>query len=311
MTISDRDTKLIDEFIDSLWLEDGLSKNTLSSYRSDLKQLSLWKLRNKNAQLSIADLDHSNLLDFLADRVTILIKASSANRELSTIKRFYQFLLRQQKIKIDPSQNIDRPKLPRLLPVSLSESEIEALLRAPDISKTQGFRDRAMLELLYATGLRVSELVTLELIQIRLDMGVVKTLGKGNKERLVPFGEEAHYWVNRYITEVRNSLLVGKNKVTDKAFITNRGDAMTRQAFWYLIKRYAQQAGITKSLSPHQLRHAFATHLLNHGADLRVVQLLLGHADISTTQIYTHIAHERLKQLHARHHPRGSHNQTI
>lgn len=306
MTPSDRDIKLIDEFIDSLWLEDGLSRNTLSSYRSDLKQLSLWKLKNKNAQLSIAELDHSDLLDFLADRVTILIKASSANRELSTIKRFYQFLLRQQKIKIDPSLNIDRPKLPRLLPVSLSESEIEALLSAPDISRSQGFRDRAMLELLYATGLRVSELVTLQLMQIRVDMGVVKTLGKGNKERLIPFGEEAHYWVNRYINEVRNSLLAGKDKITDKVFITNRGDAMTRQAFWYLIKRYAQQAGINKSLSPHQLRHAFATHLLNHGADLRVVQLLLGHADISTTQIYTHIAHERLKQLHARHHPRGS-----
>lgn len=306
MIPSDRDIKLIDEFIDSLWLEDGLSRNTLSSYRSDLKQLSLWKLKNKNAQLSIAALDHSDLLDFLADRVTILIKASSANRELSTIKRFYQFLLRQQKIKIDPSLNIDRPKLPRLLPVSLSESEIEALLSAPDISRSQGFRDRAMLELLYATGLRVSELVTLQLMQIRVDMGVVKTLGKGNKERLIPFGEEAHYWVNRYITEVRNSLLAGKDKITDKVFITNRGDAMTRQAFWYLIKRYAQQAGINKTLSPHQLRHAFATHLLNHGADLRVVQLLLGHADISTTQIYTHIAHERLKQLHARHHPRGS-----
>ena len=219
-------------------------------------------------------------------------------------------MLRQQKIKFDPSLNIDRPKLPRLLPVSLSESEIEALLSAPDISRSQGFRDRAMLELLYATGLRVSELVTLQLMQIRVDMGVVKTLGKGNKERLIPFGEEAHYWVNRYITEVRNSLLAGKDKITDKVFITNRGDAMTRQAFWYLIKRYAQQAGINKSLSPHQLRHAFATHLLNHGADLRVVQLLLGHADISTTQIYTHIAHERLKQLHARHHPRGSMNIT-
>lgn len=306
MIPSDRDIKLIDEFVDSLWLEDGLSRNTLSSYRSDLKQLSLWKLKNKNAQLSIAALDHSDLLDFLADRVTILIKASSANRELSTIKRFYQFLLRQQKIKIDPSLNIDRPKLPRLLPVSLSESEIEALLSAPDISRSQGFRDRAMLELLYATGLRVSELVTLQLMQIRVDMGVVKTLGKGNKERLIPFGEEAHYWVSRYINEVRNSLLAGKDKITDKVFITNRGDAMTRQTFWYLIKRYAQQAGINKSLSPHQLRHAFATHLLNHGADLRVVQLLLGHADISTTQIYTHIAHERLKQLHARHHPRGS-----
>lgn len=306
MMLCDSDVKLIDEFIDSLWLEDGLSRNTLSSYRSDLKQLSLWKLNNKSKQLSIAELDHSDLLAFLADRVAILIKASSANRELSTIKRFYQFLLRQRKIKIDPSFNIDRPKLPRLLPVSLSETEVEILLSAPDILKSQGIRDRAMLELLYATGLRVSELVTLQLLQVRVDMGVVKVLGKSNKERLIPFGEEALYWVNRYITEVRNSLLAGKNKITDKVFITNRGDAMTRQAFWYLIKRYAQHTGITKSLSPHQLRHAFATHLLNHGADLRVVQLLLGHADISTTQIYTHIARERLKQLHARHHPRGS-----
>lgn len=306
MSISDRDTNLIDEFIDSLWLEDGLSNNTLSSYRSDLKQLSLWRLRKKNEKLSIAALDHSDLLCFLADRVAILIKASSANRELSTIKRFYQFLLRQQKIKVDPSQNIDRPKLPRLLPVSLSESEVEMLLNAPDCTKLLGIRDRTMLELLYATGLRVSELVELKLMQIMVDMGIVKVLGKGNKERLVPFGEEALYWINRYISEVRSDLLVGKNNVTDKVFVTNRGGSMTRQAFWYLIKRYAQRAGITKPLSPHQLRHAFATHLLNHGADLRVVQLLLGHADISTTQIYTHIARERLKQLHIRHHPRGS-----
>lgn len=306
MSISDRDTNLIDEFIDSLWLEDGLSSNTLSSYRSDLKQLSLWRLRKKNEKLSIAELDHSDLLCFLADRVAILIKASSANRELSTIKRFYQFLLRQQKIKVDPSQNIDRPKLPRLLPVSLSESEVEMLLNAPDCTKLLGIRDRTMLELLYATGLRVSELVELKLMQIMVDMGIVKVLGKGNKERLVPFGEEALYWINLYISEVRNDLLARRNNVTDKVFVTNRGGSMTRQAFWYLIKRYAQRAGITKPLSPHQLRHAFATHLLNHGADLRVVQLLLGHADISTTQIYTHIARERLKQLHIRHHPRGS-----
>ncbi|MDV6343442.1 MULTISPECIES: site-specific tyrosine recombinase XerD [unclassified Nitrosomonas] len=303
MNLSDVNAKLLDEFSDALWLEDGLSPNTLASYRSDLGQLGEWLVKQSQDPRSLIEATHSDLLAFLASRVSSLAKASTTSRELSSMKRFYRFLLRQGKIRIDPSLNIESPKLPRSLPESLTEAEVETLLSAPDITQPLGLRDRAMLEVLYATGLRVSELVSLRVAQVNSDMGIVRVMGKGSKERLVPLGEEALYWVNDYVKKARPFLL--NNKVTDKLFVTARSDTMTRQTFWYLIKRHAQQAGIVKSLSPHTLRHAFATHLLNHGADLRVVQLLLGHADISTTQIYTHVARERLKQLHAKHHPRG------
>jgi integrase/recombinase XerD len=303
MNPSDINAKLLDEFTDTLWLEDGLSRNTLASYRNDLWQLGEWLAKQSQGARSLIEATHADLLAFLANRVSSLAKASTTSRELSSMKRFYRFLLRQGKIRLDPSLNIDSPKLPRYLPESLTETEVEALLSAPDIVQPLGLRDRAMLEMLYATGLRVSELVSLKVTQIGSDMGVVRVMGKGSKERLVPLGEEALYWINDYVKKARPALL--GNKATDKLFVTARSDSMTRQTFWYLIKRHAQQAGIIRSLSPHTLRHAFATHLLNHGADLRVVQLLLGHADISTTQIYTHVARERLKQLHAKHHPRG------
>lgn len=294
---------LLDEFSDALWLEDGLSRNTLDSYRNDLQLFSEW-LRKRNQDNSVLiDATHSDLLEFLASRVSAKIKASTASRELSSLKRFYRFLLRQGKITTDPSLNIETPKLQRSLPESLAEKEVELLLSAPDLKHPLGLRDRAMLEVLYASGLRVSELINLKYSQVSMDMGVLRVMGKGRKERLAPLGEESLEWLSRYTKEARPVLLNGI--VTDTIFVTTRGAAMTRQAFWYLIKRYAQIVGIDKQLSPHTLRHAFATHLLNHGADLRVVQLLLGHADISTTQIYTHIARERLKQLHASHHPRG------
>ncbi|WP_371265319.1 site-specific tyrosine recombinase XerD [Nitrosomonas eutropha] len=303
MNTFEANIRMLDEFTDVLWLEDGLSRNTLASYRSDLMQLIEWLGRQERTNGLLSDVTQADLLVFLSDRITQGKKASTASRALACIKRFYRYLLRQGKILIDPAVNIDSPKVSRHLPVSLTESEVEALLAAPDIKQSLGLRDRAMLEILYAAGLRVSELVGLAISQVRQDMGVVRILGKGNKERLIPLGDEALYWLDLYLREARPILLAGKH--SNKLFITTRGDAMTRQAFWYLIKRHAQQAGIVKQLSPHTLRHAFATHLLNHGADLRVVQLLLGHSDISTTQIYTHVARERLKQLHAHHHPRG------
>lgn len=297
---------VLDAFCDSLWLEDGLSYNTLESYRSDLEQFAQWLVKQKQ-QKQYDDIliaaTHSDLLTFLAHKVSARVKASTTSRELSSLKRFYRFLLREGEIQVDPSLNIDAPKLPRSLPASLTEADVEALLNAPDVGVPLGLRDRTMLEVLYASGLRVSELISLESAQISLNMGIVRVIGKGGKERLMPLGEEALEWVSRYVKETRFSLLGGR--VSNALFVTSRGSAMTRQAFWYLIKRYARQAGIATSLSPHTLRHAFATHLLNHGADLRVVQLLLGHVDISTTQIYTHVARERLKRLHAMHHPRG------
>ncbi len=294
---------LLDEFSDALWLEDGLSRNTLDSYRNDLQLFSAWLKKRNPDDNALTSATRSDLLNFLESRVLDKIKASTASRELSSLKRFYRYLLRQGKITIDPSLNIETPKMQRHLPETLTEIEVEQLLNAPDIKAPLGLRDRAMLEVLYASGLRVSELINLKYSQISLDMGILKVLGKGKKERLAPLGEESLEWLSRYTREARPTLLTGI--VTDTIFVTTRGAAMTRQAFWYLIKRYAHQIGITKQLSPHTLRHAFATHLLNHGADLRVVQLLLGHADISTTQIYIHIARERLKQLHAAHHPRG------
>ena len=292
---------VIDEFCDALWLEDGLAPNTLESYRRDLVQFGTWLAAKQGTALLAAS--HADLLSFLAHRVRRRAKATTASRELSSLKRFYRYALRQGKITVDPTLNIDSPKLPRPLPKSLTERDVESLLAAPRVEVALGLRDRTMLETLYASGLRVSELVTLKVTQVSQDMGVVRVVGKGSKERLVPLGEEALAWIRRYLEEARPALLGARS--SEDLFVTARGNGMTRQAFWYLIKRYAAQAGLNKALSPHTLRHAFATHLLNHGADLRVVQLLLGHSDISTTQIYTHVARERLKQLHAKHHPRG------
>ncbi|MGH8762137.1 MAG: site-specific tyrosine recombinase XerD [Nitrosospira sp.] len=303
MSASELNAGLLDAFSDALWLEDGLSRNTLESYRSDLQQFSDWLAKQKWNDGTLVGATHSDLLGFLAYKVSVKVKASTTSRELSSLKRFYRFLLRQGKIQADPSLSIDTPKLPRSLPASLTEADVEALLNVPDVDQPLGLRDRTMLEVLYASGLRVSELVGLEVAQISLSMGVIRVMGKGGKERLAPLGEEALGWIIRYTKEIRSVLLSGK--VSHALFVTSRGSAMTRQAFWHLIKRYARRAGIVKALSPHTLRHAFATHLLNHGADLRVVQMLLGHADISTTQIYTHVARERLKQIHAMHHPRG------
>ena len=296
------DADLLDEFCDSLWLEDGLSRNTLESYRRDLKKFAAWLQQQRKA--GILDTTHADIQGFLAHLVGgEKAKATSTSRAISSLKRLFRYLLRQNRISTDPTLQIATPKLPRSLPKSLTESDVEMLLDAPDVQTPLGLRDRTMLEVLYATGLRVSELVTLSVAQVSLDMGVVRVMGKGSKERLVPLGEEAIDWIKRYMAQGRPLLLGGK--LSDALFVTQHGSGMTRQMFWYLIKKHARQGGLHKPLSPHTLRHAFATHLLNHGADLRVVQLLLGHADISTTQIYTHVARERLKQLHQQHHPRG------
>ncbi|MBI2509966.1 MAG: site-specific tyrosine recombinase XerD [Betaproteobacteria bacterium] len=296
----DKATGLIDEFCDALWLEDGLARNTLEAYRRDLVQFSAWLEKQKNGKLLAAsNADIQAYLGVLFRRT----RATTAARLLSTLKRFYRYCLRQGRIKADPTLKIDAPKLPRPLPKSLTEDDVEGLLDAPRVSEALGLRDKAMLETLYASGLRVSELTALKVSQVSQDMGVVRVIGKGSKERLVPLGEEALAWIRRYLKEARPELL--KGRTSNDLFIPTRGAAMTRQMFWHLLRRYAAQAGLKKSISPHTLRHAFATHLLNHGADLRVVQLLLGHSDISTTQIYTHVARERMKQLHAKHHPRG------
>jgi integrase/recombinase XerD len=292
---------VLDEFCDSLWLEDGLARNTLESYRRDLRQFAHW-LRESRAR-DLLQAEHSDLLAYLAHRYQLHTKASSTARLLASLRRFYQYQLRHGRLQADPTLNVETPRLSRRLPKTLTEADVEALLHAPDVDTPLGLRDRAMLEVLYASGLRVSELVTLRSSQLSDTMGVVRILGKGSKERLVPVGEEALDWVQRYVRQARPELLAGR--ASDALFVTRRAAPMTREAFWQLIKRYARRAGIASTISPHTLRHAFATHLLNHGADLRVVQLLLGHADISTTQIYTHVARERLKQLHAKHHPRG------
>ena len=294
-------TQRIDEFCDALWLEDGLSRNTLDSYRRDLRQFAVWQESRDGRDLLAAE--QSLIQDYLAYKFRAKARASTAARLLSSLKRFYRHAVRQNLITADPTLRIEAPKLPRPLPKSLTEADVESLLAAPPVDEPRGLRDRAMLEVLYASGLRVSELVTLKTPQISRDMGVVRVLGKGSKERLVPLGEEALNWLERYLRDSRPALL--GQRVSDALFVTARATGMTRQSFWHLIKRYALQAGLHKPISPHTLRHAFATHLLNHGADLRVVQLLLGHSDISTTQIYTHVARERMKQMHARHHPRG------
>jgi len=294
--------ELLDEFSDTLWLEDGLSRNTLESYRRDINKLAAWLEQDR--KIDLLQCTHADIQGFLAHLVVEQkAKATSTSRAISSLKRLYQYQLRQGKISIDPTLQIATPKLPRSLPNSLTEQDVEVLLNAPDVDTPLGMRDRTMLEVLYASGLRVSELVGLSSAQVSLDMGVVRVMGKGSKERLVPLGEEALDWLRRYLADARPALLGGK--LSNTMFVTQRGAGMTRQMFWYLIKRHAKYGGLDKPLSPHTLRHAFATHLLNHGADLRVVQMLLGHADISTTQIYTHVARERLKQLHATHHPRG------
>lgn len=292
---------LIDKYIDSLWLEKGLSQNTLDSYQRDLKALTKW-LDESNR--SLQSVRREDLLKYLADRMGSGIKARSTARALSCLRSFYRYLLREKVIKVDPTLRIDNPKLGRPLPHSLTESDVERLLAAPDLTTPIGIRDRAMLEVLYACGLRVTELVSLRLTDMNLRQGVLRVMGKGSKERLVPLGEEAISWLQRFIQESRDELLK-KNLSEDVVFPSNQGKMMTRQTFWHRIKIHAQDAGIKKKLSPHTLRHAFATHLVNHGADLRVVQLLLGHSDLSTTQIYTHIAQQRMKELHAEHHPRG------
>lgn len=293
-------TDVIDRFLDALWAEQGVSENTLAAYGSDLKIFARWLQGDGDSLIQAATEDISL---FLADRYRQGIGNRSAARILSTLRHFYGYQLRENRIANDPTALIELPYIGRKLPVSLSESDVELLLRAPETTNSLGFRDRTMLEMLYATGLRVSELVGLRLEQVNLRQGVVRISGKGNKERLVPVGEEAMVWLQGYMDDYRKSFL-GEQQCS-YVFVTKRAAGMTRQAFWHIIKRHAKQAGINKELSPHTLRHAFATHLLNHGADLRVVQLLLGHADLSTTQIYTHIARERLKDLHSKFHPRG------
>ena len=286
---------LLDAFCDALWLEDGLSKNTLSAYRRDLEQFALFL-----KQTPLQEAGEQDLFSFLAARRG---RATSAARMLSSLKRFYAWCLRERRVKADPTLKLDAPKRAPRFPKTLSEADVEALLAAPDAGTPLGLRDRAMFEVLYASGLRVSELVGLKVFEVNLDAGVLRIMGKGSKERLVPLGEEAVDWVRRYQKESRATILKKKN--SDYLFVTARAKAMTRQAFWQAIKRYGARAVPDKHFSPHVLRHAFATHLINHGADLRVVQMLLGHADISTTQIYTHVARERMKLLHAKHHPRG------
>lgn len=290
----------IDEFCDTLWLEDGLSKNTLEAYRRDMTLFAIWL--EKQCSKTLYDVQADDLSAYFAARHEDS-KATSANRRLAVLKRFYRFALRQSRISADPCLRMKSAKQPPRLPKTLTEAQVEALLAAPDVATPLGLRDRTMLELMYASGLRVSELVLLKSIELGMNEGVLRITGKGSKTRLVPFGEMARGWIDRYLKEGRPAILGGQ--IDDALFVTARGGAMTRQMFWTLIKKYARQAQIDAPLSPHTLRHAFATHLLNHGADLRVVQLLLGHADISTTQIYTHVARERLKKLHAEHHPRG------
>jgi len=294
------DHPLIDQFLDALWLEKGLSDNTRDAYRSDLALFNGW-LQERGVELP--NVSREAILDHLGWRLENAYKPRSTARFLSGVRGFYRYLLREKLIAVDPTLQVEMPQLGRPLPKSLSEADVEALLTAPDLSEAIGQRDRAMLEVLYACGLRVTELISLTLDQVNLRQGVLRVMGKGSKERLVPMGEEAIVWVERYLRDARNELLNGRP--SDVLFPSLRGEQMTRQTFWHRIKHQASVAGISVSLSPHTLRHAFATHLLNHGADLRVVQMLLGHSDLSTTQIYTHVARARLQEMHAKHHPRG------
>ncbi|MEZ5537582.1 MAG: site-specific tyrosine recombinase XerD [Thiolinea sp.] len=292
---------LIDRFLDSIWAERGLTQNTLESYGRDLRMFCQWL---NQRHLAPEQAVRADLLDYLSERYQAGASLSSNTRLLSSLRRFYRYLLTEGVLENDPSAQIDSPARGRTLPGTLSEQDVDALLSNPDTGSVLGLRDRAMLELLYATGLRVSELTAITGSRISLQHGIVRILGKGGKERLVPMGEEALDWLNQYLSMARPELMQGKG-VCEQVFVTSRGTGMTRQAFWYLIKRHAQAAGIIKPVSPHTLRHAFATHLLNHGADLRVVQMLLGHSDLSTTQIYTHVAKARLQEIHQQHHPRG------
>ena len=292
----------LDAFIDSLWLERGLSEKTQEAYRRDLKQFGQWLDQHLPGK-TILEADAADLQGYLGSRLTAGVSARSSARFLSSARNFYRYLLRENLISQDPTLRLEAPRLGRPLPKSMSEADVNKLLGAPFLDKPIEFRDRTMLELLYACGLRVSELTGLELSQLGMNQGVIRVVGKGNKERLIPMGEEALDWLQGYLRDVRPELV--KERPTDVLFPSNRGGSMTRQTFWYRIKIYAERAGLTMHLSPHTLRHAFATHLLNHGADLRVVQMLLGHSDLSTTQIYTYVAQQRMQELHARHHPRG------
>ena len=293
---------LIDTFMDALWLEDGLAPNTLAAYRRDLSLLSQWLRGEQGQTKTLAQVSEADLRAYLLARHASS-KPTTANRRLAVFRRFYRWALREALVSSDPTLKLTGARQPLRIPKTLSEAQVDALMQAPDVNTPLGLRDRTMLELMYASGLRVSELVELATIRVALAEGVVHAHGKGAKERLVPFGEQARDWLQRYLAEARNEILSGQQ--SSALFVTARGGPMTRQMFWTLVKRHALAAGITQALSPHTLRHAFATHLLNHGADLRAVQMLLGHADISTTTIYTHVARERLKTLHAQHHPRG------
>lgn len=293
---------LIDQFCDNLWLEQGLAKNSLDAYRRDMRLFARWLQVRRPACASLHAVGAHDLAAYFAERHAET-KPSSANRRLSVLKRFYQLALRQHQVAVDPCLQLASAKQPQRFVHTLTEAQVEALLAAPDVATPLGLRERSMLELMYASGLRVSELVTLKLVELSMNDGVLRITGKGSKTRLVPFGQEARRWIERYLAEARGVILDGQ--VDDALFVTARGGPMTRQMFWVVVRKHAAHAGVQAPLSPHTLRHAFATHLLNHGADLRVVQLLLGHADISTTQIYTHVARARLKHLHSAHHPRG------
>ena len=295
-----KESKMIDSFLDSLWLEQGLSKSTLDAYRSDLKLLKVWA---KKRELKMDEISRPDLLEFIAFKAEQGSSARTSARMLSSLRRFYTYLMQQEIISTNPTDKISMPKIGRSLPVLLTENEVLKLIKAPNTKKPLGFRDRVMLELLYATGLRVSELVKLEANQLNLNQGYLRVMGKGDKERLVPMGKTAKRWMKNYLNGPIQEIL--NDRQSDCLFPTRTSTSISRQAFWQIIKKYAMKVGISAKLSPHSLRHAFATHLINHGADLRVVQMLLGHSDLSTTQIYTHIAQHRLKDLHEKHHPRG------
>ena len=295
-----KESKVVDSFLDSLWLEQGLSKSTLDAYRSDLKLLNVWA---ENRELKLDEISRPDLLEFIAFKAEQGSSARSSARMLSSLRRFYTYLMQQEIISTNPTEKISMPKIGRSLPVLLTENEVLQLIKAPNTKKPLGFRDRVMLELLYATGLRVSELVKLEANQVNLNQGYIRVMGKGDKERLVPMGKTAKRWMKNYLNGPIQEIL--NDRQSDCLFPTRTSTSISRQAFWQIIKKYAMKVGISAKLSPHSLRHAFATHLINHGADLRVVQMLLGHSDLSTTQIYTHIAQHRLKDLHEKHHPRG------
>ena len=292
--------EIVDRFLDAIWMERGLSQNTLGAYRADLMTLGRGLAENEK---TIEKADKADLLAFIAGRVEGGAKPRSTARQLSSFRRFFRYIMREGVRDTDPTADIEMPRIGRSLPKTLSEDEVESLLNAPNTDEPLGHRDRAMLELLYATGLRVSELINLKQSQVNFNQGVLRIIGKGDRERLIPLGDESQRWLQEFIDGPRMEILLERQ--TDYLFPTRRGDRMTRQAFWHIIKRYAEKSGVRQKMSPHSLRHAFATHLLNRGADLRVVQLLLGHSDLSTTQIYTHVARERLKDLHGEHHPRG------